>query len=247
VLLLQYHHNCGDIKLQLKNSPFLITGQTLPPIMASKRGLEPAGIPPNEQSDQQPDTNATDGDRVEDMVDNNNSVEDTNSQAAQITAQNQNQPQDEGSNQGINGSEDMLNSSTNSGGVGGSSGGSGGGQQMTTEEYENTKPDELKKDIRMISGCHDKQTSADVSNVSSFQLPDPAGKFISVLWALDLYFYIAIHIICYCLLGCVVEVFALHYCHVHWLVFHIYHLLITNSMHTFIKQVRLAEHAHLLF
>jgi len=87
--------------------------------MASKRGLEPAGIPPNEQSDQQPDTNATDGDRVEDMVDNNNSVEDTNSQAAQITAQNQNQPQDEGSNQGINGSEDMLNSSTNSGGVGG--------------------------------------------------------------------------------------------------------------------------------
>ena len=54
------------------------------------------------------------------------------------------------------------------GGGGGSSGGSsGGGQQMTTEEYENTKPDELKKDIRMISGCHDKQTSADVSNVSS--------------------------------------------------------------------------------
>jgi len=143
----------------------------------------------------------------------------------------------------------MMSSMTQSmgGGGGGSSGGSGGGQQMTTEEYENTKPDELKKDIRMISGCHDKQTSADVSNVSSFQLPDPAGKFISVLWALDLYFYIAIHIICYCLLGCVVEVFALHYCHVHWLVFHIYHLLITNSMHTFIKQVRLAEHAHLLF
>lgn len=28
---------------------------------------------------------------------------------------------------------------------------------------------------RMISGCQDKQTSADVSNVSSFQLPDPAG------------------------------------------------------------------------
>ena len=60
--------------------------------------------------------------------------------------------------------------------MGGSGGSSGGGQQMTTEEYENTKPDELKKDIRMISGCHDKQTSADVSNVSSFQLPDPAGK-----------------------------------------------------------------------
>jgi len=87
--------------------------------MASKRGLEPAGRPPNQQDDQQPDTNATDGDRVEDMVDNGNSVEDTNSQVAQITAQNQNQPQDEGRNQGItNGGEDMLNSSTNS--IGGS-------------------------------------------------------------------------------------------------------------------------------
>lgn len=52
----------------------------------------------------------------------------------------------------------------------------GGGGQMSTEQYEATKPEELKKDIRMISGCHDKQTSADVSNVSSFQLPDPAGK-----------------------------------------------------------------------
>ena len=28
----------------------------------------------------------------------------------------------------------------------------------------------------MISGCEDKQTSADVSNVGSFQLPDPAGR-----------------------------------------------------------------------
>lgn len=28
----------------------------------------------------------------------------------------------------------------------------------------------------MISGCDDAQTSADVSNVSSFQLPDPAGR-----------------------------------------------------------------------
>lgn len=28
----------------------------------------------------------------------------------------------------------------------------------------------------MISGCEDEQTSADVSNVSSFQLPDPAGR-----------------------------------------------------------------------
>ena len=70
----------------------------------------------------------------------------------------------------------MLNSMTGSGG-------GGGGQQMSTEEYENTKPDELKKDIRMISGCRDNQTSADVSNVSSFQLPDPAGEFVCSLWA----------------------------------------------------------------
>ena len=76
----------------------------------------------------------------------------------------------------------MMSSMTASmgGGGAGSGGSSSSGQQMTTEEYENTKPDELKKDIRMISGCHDKQTSADVSNVSSFQLPDPAGEFISV-------------------------------------------------------------------
>ena len=28
----------------------------------------------------------------------------------------------------------------------------------------------------MISGCEDHKTSADVSNVNSFQLPDPAGR-----------------------------------------------------------------------
>lgn len=31
-------------------------------------------------------------------------------------------------------------------------------------------------EIRMISGCQDRQTSADVSNVASFGLPDPAGR-----------------------------------------------------------------------
>ncbi|KAI2493792.1 Caspase domain [Fragilaria crotonensis] len=31
-------------------------------------------------------------------------------------------------------------------------------------------------EIHMISGSHDSQTSADVSNVSQFQLPDPAGR-----------------------------------------------------------------------
>mmetsp|Transcript_36909 Transcript_36909/g.37214 ORF Transcript_36909/g.37214 Transcript_36909/m.37214 type:complete len:303 (-) Transcript_36909:365-1273(-) len=34
----------------------------------------------------------------------------------------------------------------------------------------------IKADVRMISGCMDAQTSADVSNVDDFQLPDPAGK-----------------------------------------------------------------------
>lgn len=34
----------------------------------------------------------------------------------------------------------------------------------------------IKAEIRMISGCEDVQTSADVSNVKSFQLPDPAGR-----------------------------------------------------------------------
>jgi hypothetical protein len=43
-------------------------------------------------------------------------------------------------------------------------------------EYETTKPRELKADIWMISGCEDKQTSADVSNIATFQLPDPAGR-----------------------------------------------------------------------
>jgi hypothetical protein len=31
-------------------------------------------------------------------------------------------------------------------------------------------------EIHMISGCRDEQTSADVSNVASFALPDPKGR-----------------------------------------------------------------------
>lgn len=34
----------------------------------------------------------------------------------------------------------------------------------------------IQAEVHMISGCRDSQTSADVSNVSSFQLPDPAGR-----------------------------------------------------------------------
>lgn len=45
------------------------------------------------------------------------------------------------------------------------------------ETFEAQKPDSMRnKDIRMISGCEDTQTSADVSNVGSFKLPDPAGR-----------------------------------------------------------------------
>jgi hypothetical protein len=34
----------------------------------------------------------------------------------------------------------------------------------------------IKAKIVMISGCEDKQTSADVSNVGTFELPNPGGK-----------------------------------------------------------------------
>jgi hypothetical protein len=40
------------------------------------------------------------------------------------------------------------------------------------EQAKKTIPAE----IHMISGCRDSQTSADVSNVQSFSLPDPAGR-----------------------------------------------------------------------
>ena len=34
----------------------------------------------------------------------------------------------------------------------------------------------IRADIRMLSGCEDAQTSADVSDVANFSLPDPAGR-----------------------------------------------------------------------
>ena len=50
-------------------------------------------------------------------------------------------------------------------------------QEGAQEAFEDNKPESMRyKDIRMISGCEDAQTSADVSNVGSFQLPDPAGR-----------------------------------------------------------------------
>jgi len=51
-----------------------------------------------------------------------------------------------------------------------------GNQEEAQRAFEEEKPDAMRKDVRMISGCEDKQTSADVSNVHSFQLPDPAGR-----------------------------------------------------------------------
>jgi len=49
-------------------------------------------------------------------------------------------------------------------------------QHEAQRSFESNKPESMRKDVRMISGCEDSQTSADVSNVRQFQLPDaPAG------------------------------------------------------------------------
>jgi len=42
--------------------------------------------------------------------------------------------------------------------------------------FEEKKNDVLPGTIIMISGCEDDQTSADVSDVASFKLPDPVGR-----------------------------------------------------------------------
>ena len=44
------------------------------------------------------------------------------------------------------------------------------------QEYAERAQETIRADVRMVSGCEDKQTSADVSNVSKFDLPDPAGR-----------------------------------------------------------------------
>ena len=72
--------------------------------------------------------------------------------------------------------ENAVNEATG-GSMGGGSSGSGSMNQVEAQRaFENDKPDSMRKDVRMISGCDDTQTSADVSNVNSFQLPDPAGR-----------------------------------------------------------------------
>lgn len=66
--------------------------------------------------------------------------------------------------------EDKVNEEVNK------ASGAGGGQKSARDTFEEKKPDAMRNDIRMISGCDDHQTSADVSNVGSFSLPDPAGR-----------------------------------------------------------------------
>lgn len=43
-------------------------------------------------------------------------------------------------------------------------------------EFDKKAEENIPAEIRMISGCKDEQTSADVGNVTSFGLPDPAGR-----------------------------------------------------------------------
>lgn len=58
-------------------------------------------------------------------------------------------------------------------------------------DFDTRAKNAIPAEIRMISGCEDIQTSADVSNVASFQLPDPNGRaggactsaFLNVVYA----------------------------------------------------------------
>lgn len=43
-------------------------------------------------------------------------------------------------------------------------------------ESDATGDNEILATVFMISGCQDSQTSADISNVANFSLPDPNGK-----------------------------------------------------------------------
>jgi metacaspase-1 len=48
--------------------------------------------------------------------------------------------------------------------------------EQERQAFEQNKPQALQADIWLVSGCEDRQTSADVSNTATFQLPDPAGR-----------------------------------------------------------------------
>lgn len=47
---------------------------------------------------------------------------------------------------------------------------------MSDEQALDNAKKAIPAEIHMISGCRDEQTSADVSNVASFSLPDPKGR-----------------------------------------------------------------------
>jgi metacaspase-1 len=47
---------------------------------------------------------------------------------------------------------------------------------MANNNYEAQIQQAIPAEFHMISGSHDSQTSADVSNVGKFQLPNPAGR-----------------------------------------------------------------------
>jgi hypothetical protein len=47
---------------------------------------------------------------------------------------------------------------------------------IMSDDFEGEAAELIPADVRMISGCLDRQTAADVSNVSAFKLPDPAGR-----------------------------------------------------------------------
>ena len=43
-------------------------------------------------------------------------------------------------------------------------------------DFDRKAEEAIPAEIHMISGCHDSQTSADVSNVGNFKLPNPQGR-----------------------------------------------------------------------
>jgi hypothetical protein len=47
---------------------------------------------------------------------------------------------------------------------------------MNFRDFDSKAEEAIPSEITMISGCHDSQTSADVSNVGNFKLPNPQGK-----------------------------------------------------------------------
>ena len=44
------------------------------------------------------------------------------------------------------------------------------------DSFDQKAEQAIPAEVRMISGCADSQTSADVSNVGNFQLPNPQGR-----------------------------------------------------------------------